>query len=53
MGRLNMDMFPHTNEMAKWWSISFRIPRGVLDVLPIHSCQPVFVNKSTLCCSTH
>lgn len=37
MGRLNMDMFLHTNEMAKWRSISFRIPRGVLDVLSIHS----------------
>lgn len=39
MGRLNMDMFPHTNEMSKWRSISFRIPRGVLDVLPILSCH--------------
>lgn len=31
-------MFPHTDEMAKWRSISFRIPRGVLDVLSIFSC---------------
>ena len=32
-------MFPHTDEMAKWRSISFRIPRGVLDVLSIFSCH--------------
>ena len=33
------DMFPQTDKLAKWRSISFRIQRGVLDVLPILSCH--------------
>ena len=33
------DKFPHTDEMAKWRSISFRIPRGGLDILPVLSCH--------------
>ena len=41
-------MFPHTNEMAKWRSISFRIPRGVLDVLSIFSCHVETVVKLSL-----
>ena len=32
-------MFPHTDKTAKWQSISFRIPREGLDVLPILSCH--------------
>ena len=32
-------MFPYTDEMAKWRLISFRIPRGALDVLPVLSCH--------------
>lgn len=36
---LGFDMFPLTIKLAKWRSISFRIPRGVLDVLPILSCH--------------
>ena len=34
-----MDMFPRTSTAQKWRLISFRIPRGGLDVLPILSCQ--------------
>ena len=32
-------MFPYTDEIAKWRSISSRIPRGELDVLPVLSCH--------------
>lgn len=35
----NDDMFPHTDKTAKWRLISFRIPRGGLDVLPVLSCH--------------
>ncbi len=35
----NDDKFPHTDKTAKWRLISFRIPRGENDVLPILSCH--------------
>ena len=42
------DMFPQTDKLAKWRLISFRIPRGVLDVLPILSCHVECVVSSRL-----
>lgn len=43
-----VDMFPHTDKAAKWQSISFRIPRGGLDVLPILSCHVETVAQLSL-----
>lgn len=39
----DMEIFLHTDEMAKWRSISFCIPRDGLDVFSIFSCYIEYV----------